>query len=197
MRNYFLILLGVLGVLLGVSTSAAPEVSEFISDQTEISAFEELPEIEKLEEIEITEIVSNASVPKTISSVKLASVNNTLNYKITAYSSTTVQNPGRNVYKTGKLVYAHNDIFRSVLSLNAGDVFTITDNGVTKTYQVKSAQVFEKVSATKLALCNSSSCSGDWMSAIVNGSQMFKHDVALMTCMPDDHYRKVVFAVEI
>lgn len=50
------------------------------------------------------------------------------------------------IYRTGKFIYAHNTsgLLGNLPTLAAGEVFTITENGVTRSYRVAYGELYEK-----------------------------------------------------
>ena len=98
----------------------------------------------------------------------------------------------RDIYRTNKLVYAHNtyDLFGNLKYLRVGNTINLTENGITTTYRVSDIGYFSKVPYTNsqgvhgenLAKCDASynNCSGVFMGTLVNNAM--GHKLALMTC---------------
>ena len=98
------------------------------------------------------------------------------------------------IYRTGKFIYAHNssNLFGSLSSLNYGDVFTITEGGTTRSYQVMDKVVYEKAENGYL---NGSKAVTKAVEYEANG-----YDISMMTCFGtmygngDASHRLVLFA---
>lgn len=98
------------------------------------------------------------------------------------------------IYRTGKFIYAHNssNLFGSLGSLNYGDVFTITEAGVTRSYRVMDKVVYEKAANGYL---NGSRAVTKAVEYEANG-----YDISMMTCWGtmygngDASHRLVLFA---
>ena len=98
------------------------------------------------------------------------------------------------IYRTGKFIYAHNssNLFGNLKNLNYDDIFTITEAGVTRTYQVMDKAVYEKAENGYL---NGSRSLTKAVEIGANG-----YDISIMTCSGamyrngDVSHRLVVFA---
>ena len=98
------------------------------------------------------------------------------------------------IYRTGKFIYAHNssNLFGNLKNLNYDDIFTITEAGVTRTYQVMDKAVYEKAENGYL---NGSRSLTKAVEIGANG-----YDISIMTCSGTMHrngdasHRLVVFA---
>lgn len=117
--------------------------------------------------------------------------------EVVGVGSTTVD-AGNHVNKYGSLLYGHNSaaVFGGILNLGVGSTFTVTYGGVTTTYQVANAVMFEKNNG--LLQVNGS---GSFMEATSRAIYMGTHySVALMTCAGtsygngDASHRYVLFA---
>lgn len=150
-----------------------------------------------------------------------ASASNHINAPINTYNYTVTKsitdlnshkNPNNDIISYGKLVYAHNtnNLLGTIRNLTKNDTFTLTKNGVTKTYQVVKSETFYKENDTTLKLCSNndqSDCNGGVYNmnnlAYANRFMGTHYDVALFTCTGrtlgdgDATHRKVVFAVEL
>ena len=101
------------------------------------------------------------------------------------------------IYRTGKFIYGHNtsNLLGSIIYLNPGDVFTITEGGAVKTYQVTDKIVYEKAENGYL---NGSKALTKQVELKANG-----YDISMMTCYGtmygngDASHRLVVFANQI
>lgn len=206
MKNYILILLAVFGVSLAatpvISASKAPEI-----DFDRAAEVENIPEIATISEIKITDIAEDAQITIPVQTAPRAtsnttSVSNNFNYTVTQKTGSIVASPSNtDIYKTGKLVYAHNDpaLMLSALSLRAGSIFTVTENGVTKTYRVAETQIISKAELAAVI----PGTSYNLMSKVAYSAENqngVKHSIALMTCYERTRgaaNRYVVFANEI
>ena len=206
MKNYILILLAVFGITLAatpnISASKEPEI-----DFDKTAEIENLPEIYKLEEVKIEDIAESAQITtpvyptsKTTSSVTPVSTN--FNYIVTQKTSSIVASPSNSdIYKTGKLVYAHNDpiLMLSALSLKPGSTFTITENGVTKAYKAVETQIISKAELSAVI----PGTNYNLMSKVTYSAQNqngVSHSIALMTCYERTRgaaHRYIIFANEI
>ena len=206
MRNYILILLAVFGISLvatpDISASNEPEI-----DFDKSAEVENLPEIAKIEEVKIEDIAEDAKITTPVYTAKKSTsnatpANTTYNYTVTQKTGSIVASPSNSdIYKTGKLVYAHNDpaLMLSALSLRAGSVFTVTENGVTKTYRVAETQIISKADLSAII----PGTNYNLMSKVTYSAQNqsgVSHSIALMTCyerVRGAANRYVIFANEI
>ena len=118
------------------------------------------------------------------------------NYTVTIYSGEVLAHglSYGDIYKTEKLIYGHNtwNLLGSLANRSVGEVFTITEGGVARNYQVANIVLYEKDANGYL--------NGDktLMGRLTRSA--FGHDVALMTCAGtsygngDASHRLVVFA---
>jgi len=129
------------------------------------------------------------------------------NYNVTVYSSEIVANnlSYNDIYKTGKLLYAHNswNLFGNLPSLGWGEYFTVTEGGVTRTYRVENVIVYEKNVERGLLQRNGK---GSYMRAVLNATDKdtgMHYNLAMMTCYGtsfgngDASHRYVIFANEV
>lgn len=117
------------------------------------------------------------------------------------------QSVGPDVYiyrgERGQFIYAHNSAnrFATLYSLNVGSTFTITTNGVTKTYRVTDAPVHYYVNTlerTKSNLGGLVMIETAIQDYAYNNETGRYHDVALMTCYDtNDAQRWFIFADEV
>lgn len=201
MKAYILILLSVFGLGLiatpNVSTAKTPEIN--FDEVAEIANLEEIEPISeaKIENITETANITAVSYAKTATSVK------GINYTVTIHSDGIIEHPSyRDIYKTGKLLYAHNssDLFGNLKSLGIGSTFTVTDGGITKTYAVSDRVTFEKNNG--LLQLNGT---GNYMGRVTYNANYGNggHSLALMTCAGtplgggDATHRLVIFADEV
>lgn len=100
--------------------------------------------------------------------------------------------------------YGHNSssVFGSLASLPIGSTFSITENGLTKNYQIVSSETFNKINENTLATTKNPN--RNFSNAIYSASYLGeKYDIALMTCagqpigQNDATERYVVFANEV
>ncbi|MBQ3474446.1 hypothetical protein IJH24_03430 [Candidatus Saccharibacteria bacterium] len=118
-----------------------------------------------------------------------------INYTVTSVTSEIVEYPSYyDIYRTGKFLYAHNssNLFGSIGYLNRGDVFTITECGVARSYRVMDKIVYEKAAN---GLLNGSKAVTKAVEFEANG-----YDISMMTCYGtmygngDASHRLVLFA---
>lgn len=111
---------------------------------------------------------------------------------------------GRVAKYNNNFYYGHNtaNVFGSLASLPIGSTFSITENGLTKTYRIASSELFEKTGANVLstkAYPNRNFSNGIYAASYLGK----KYDIALMTCAGtmlgggDATERYVVFAYEV
>ena len=202
MKAYILILITVFGLSLiptpNISTARTPE-----TDFGEIAEVPNLPEIKPLDEGKIEDITENAQISTPVHTTRTTTTAPvSYNYTITKITSSIVEKPSNtDIYKTRKLVYAHNDpsLMLSALSLKKGDIFTLTENGVTKAYLVKETKVFSKTELQQLVPGTKHNLMRDVAYEAKNTSGV-AHSIALMTCYERTRnapHRFVVFADEI
>ena len=161
----------------------------FVSGMPDFAAVETVPEPEPEPEPEPAAPlapVAGYEVP----------VKQTVNYTVTIYSGEMVVHnlSYGDLYKTGKLIYGHNssNLLGNLGHLSIGEVFTITEGGVTSNYQVTNMVMYEKTPDGFL--------NGDWdlMGQIMRTAM--GNDVAIMTCAGqsygngDASHRLVVYA---
>lgn len=197
MKNYIITILLVLG--LGLLTSplvadakadVAPEVAEEITTE---AAFETKTEISKIDVAKVADTANiSAPVKATRTTTKTTTAKTTprasYDYTVTKTTGALVKKPTySDIYRTGKLVYAHNssNLFGNLKNLGIGSTFTLTENGVTTTYKVSGVEYYKKIAVNggeDLAKCSglSDNCSGRWMNSLVKNAGY--HNVALMTC---------------
>ena len=126
------------------------------------------------------------------------------NYTVTVYSDQIVASglSYYDVYKTSKLLYAHNssNLFGNLPSLGWGEYFTVTEGGVARTYQVANIIVYEKNVERGLLQRNGQ---GSYMRSVMNAIDKDSgahYDLAMMTCYGtsfgngDASHRYVIFA---
>lgn len=203
MKAYILILLAIFGFSIiatpDVSTAKQPEVSF-----DEVAQIANLQELEPIAEIEIENINENAQIATPVYTAK-TTTSSTANfsYTVTQKTASIVASPSNyDIYKTGKLVYAHNDpsLMLSALSLRVGSIFTITENGITKTYQVAETGIFAKTDLQALVPGTKHNYMSEVAFSAKNLNTGKTHNLALMTCYERTRnatHRFVVFANEI
>ncbi len=104
------------------------------------------------------------------------------------YVATANNLSGTDIYKFRKLVYAHNRpyLFASITTMQAGEIFTLTEGGATRTYRVAEIAVYNLVDGA---------LNGDRNLMQRVAYSALGHDAALMTCYgAGDGQRFVVFA---
>lgn len=122
------------------------------------------------------------------------------NYNITAVTGQIVANPSNyDIYRTGKFIYAHNTagLLGSITSLGNGETFTLTENGVVKTYRVAFHQIYELNRNNRML-------NGDKNLTKDVEIRALGHSISMMTCtgsyvpeMGTSSHRWVVFADQI
>ena len=207
MRDYILVLLAVFG--LGAIFATDTPVSTEVNTDTQVVSTITLPELGQISEVSLDALSDTAEITAKPAATATKARSNTATlasasiptYRVTKYSADVVAHPDyNNIYKTGKLVYAHNTgkLFGNLKSLSIGSTFNLTENGTTITYRVSDIKVFEKNPSTGKLQLNGS---GDYMGAVVKNA--FYHNVALMTCTGtsygngDASHRLVIFADQI
>lgn len=128
-------------------------------------------------------------------------VSRTKNYTVSVnvgsideYTSSVYSLSYSHIYKFRKMIYGHNtsNLLGSLTSLDYGEVFTITEGGVTKEYQVMDVSIYTKTADGNLEN------NPKLMGKIANSAMGY--DVALLTCYGtsygngDASHRYVVFA---
>lgn len=102
------------------------------------------------------------------------------NYTVTNYSGGFVSEPNYyDIYKTNKLIYAHNtgNLLGNLVYRYPGEVFTITEGGVTRNYQVTEIRVYTLMNREIL---NYNGQNYTMKANAISGAAGY--DVALMTC---------------
>ena len=204
LKAYFLILLAALGFGIiaapDVSTAKTPEI-----DFDEVAEIANLQELEPVAEIKLEDINENAQIATPVYTAKTTSnpsKTTNFNYTVTKNTNDIVVSPSNyDIYKTDKLVYAHNDpnLMLSALSLRVGSIFTITENGITKTYKVAETHIFSKAELLVMV----PGTKHNLMSEVTHSAKTpdtTSHSIALMTCYERTRgaaHRFVVFANEI
>lgn len=217
MKNYLFVLLSIMGIGILIDNINSTTPISGATTSSEIVEIEEIPTLSKIEEIKTESIQEISTTAKTtvVSTSRVVSSSTTSsgpNYRITAYPSTVQSHnlTGSDIYKTNKLIYGHNSptLLGSIINLGIGATFTITENGVTNTYQVANSVIFQKTGERTLGLCTSGydDCNGGtyYISNLENASFRGKnYNVALFTCDGtnlsggDATHRRVVFAYKI
>lgn len=114
--------------------------------------------------------------------------------------SDTAVNSGNHVNKfSSKFLYGHNtaNVFGGLYNMSVGNTFSVTDDGVTKNYQVKAIVIYEKVNDYTLRLDGKDIKMNIVAKARYNGTN---YDLSLMTCYGtsygngDASHRLVLFA---
>lgn len=196
MKSYIMILLSVFGLSFLIS-SYAPDIDKDLFDasaasqEQSVELLSEKTPVSKTKVIEVTE-TAEITTPTKAATPK-SNGGGIQSYTITQVTGSLVASPTyRDIYRTNKLVYAHNssNLFGYLKNLRVGNMLTLTENGVTTTYRVAEIEHFTKVpytnpqgvSGENLAKCdaNYNNCSGIWMGTLVNNAM--GHTLALMTC---------------
>lgn len=191
-KGLFLLLMSnIIGLVFGVSFLSATDTVDV--KKPGFSAVETIIEKNKVEN-DFIESSNDSSVEY------LASYSNPVfyptNYTVTAVTGEIVAYPSYyDIYRTGKFIYAHNSsgLFGNLNYLEYGEIFTITEGGVTQSYQVMDKVVYEK--SLESGLLNGSKSLTKAVEYEANG-----YDVSIMTCYGtiygngDASHRLVVFA---
>ncbi|MDO4612029.1 MAG: hypothetical protein Q4B29_01025 [Candidatus Saccharibacteria bacterium] len=164
----------------------------------------------KPEPVEETPVISPAKTastpkpkPQSTSTPTPAKPTNSINIggrqiNLVHVNSTTVD-AGNHANKVNKLVYGHNSaaVFGHLRSLQIGQTFTITENGITTTYKISFIDTYEK-NGDLLQKNGTKS----YMNSVYNAKDVNRteHDLAIMTCAGtslgngDATHRLVIFA---
>lgn len=192
MKSYLGVILAVFGLSFLIS-SYAPDINQDIlpttSDQSQSIEVSLLSEKEQVEKVEIAELTETAEITTTVARASASTGNRGQSYTITKVTSNLVASPTySDIYRTGRLVYAHNSsgLFGYLRNLRVGSSVTLTENGVTHTYTVAGIGHFTKVpyrNGENLVDCDASynNCSSTMrMGMLVNNAM--GHTLAMMTC---------------
>jgi len=100
-------------------------------------------------------------------------------------TTTTSVDAGKNIMKVGKLAWAHNTTsFNKIKTLKIGDIFSVTENGVTKKYRVVKNPIDGKA-GVELKVVDKTMFH-ESVGAIYTGAMTDRgfggHDLVLMTC---------------
>lgn len=177
-------------------SSYAPEINQDILN-TPVSNQEQsaelLSEKDTVPKTEVTEITDVAKITTPVRSASGAN-SGVQSYTITKVTSDLVPNPTyRDIYRTDKLVYAHNsnNLFGALKNLRVGSTVNLTENGATTSYRVSGIGHFTKVpyvnsrgqSGENLVECNANyaNCGSDVKMGLLVSYGM-GHKLAMMTC---------------
>ena len=170
-------------------SSYAPEVNHDILNtpvESQNQSIELLPEKTEVPKTEIAEITETAKIS---TPVRATGGSKTQSYTITQIANTLVPEPSyKDIYRTGKLVYAHNsnNLFGALKNLGIGSTVNLTEGGTTTSYRVSGIGHFTKVpykNGENLVECYAgySNCGSDvQMGMLVNYAK--GHKLAMMTC---------------
>ena len=221
MKNYLLVLLSVIAIGFFASRGISETKSDIIPEadtQEETMLLTEKDSVSKLDMNDLTDSASISYKGKTIKISTTSSNSAGYDYRVTVHKGAfdAVPLSYNDVYKTNKLIYAHNssNLFGNLSTHGVGSTISVNDNGVTTTYLVKDVRIFKKTSATTLELCHNgyNDCNGDHMRNIANASLIDiinqtryanYYDVAFMTCTGtsygngDASHRLVIYADQI
>lgn len=205
MKNYLLVLLAVFGIGFLID-NYAPEIPkeyalEPLSEQIEAAEIVKLPEKELISAISTESVTEKAEITTLAASYTTPKASASPNgYVVTKTTSSLVAKPSyQDIYRTKKLVYAHNsaNLFGNLKNLRMGSTFNLIESGIVTTYKVSAIEHYMKnAEGTDLGRCDANwqNCTGKWMNGIV--STALYHDVALMTCHggADTPYRLIILA---
>ena len=194
MKSYLAILLSAFGLSFLIS-SYAPEINQDVlatpvsNQEQSVELLSEKTEVEKTEVAELTD-TANITTSYRATSVR-ANSGIPQSYTITQVlpDEYLVASPSyRDIYRTKKLVYAHNsnNLFGNLRYLGVGSTINLTENGVTTSYTVSAISHFTKVpynGGENLVECNANytSCGSDVQMGIIMRTAK-GHKLALMTC---------------
>ncbi|MBR5647718.1 hypothetical protein IKW73_02140 [Candidatus Saccharibacteria bacterium] len=102
------------------------------------------------------------------------------NYTVTAKTAAFVAEPSySDIYMTRKLIYAHNSsgLMGNLVNRYVGEIFTITEGGITRNYRVMDIRIYTLTDAYTLSFAGVGYKMLDTAISGANG-----YDVALMTC---------------
>lgn len=190
MKKIFLILFSSLTsvVMSPAILTAADEVSLTNIDDSNVAETVEVAQ-------ETTQTIPTAPAAGTErNTVATSAIAQTKNYTVSVFSDTIVMNCENSICKTGKLVYAHNSaaLLGNLSSIAIGEIFTITENGVTTSYRVTEKVTYAKTSDGYLE-------NDPYLMGKIKNTAM-GHTTALMTCAGtsygngDASHRLVVYA---
>ena len=191
MKNYLLVLLSVFALGFLINNYAPEPQKEYnlepTSEQREAYEDIKLPEKSLAEAIAIENVTEKAEITAPAASYAAPrAASSPSGYVVTKNTAQLVAKPSyQDIYRTRKLVYAHNsaNLFGNLKNLRAGSTFNLVESGIVTTYRVAVVKHFMKTTdGGDLGECDANwqNCTGRWMSTIVNYA--FNHDVALMTC---------------
>ena len=190
---FLLIIASLIGVVMNPGVLAASDMVALTGlDPTGVVETVPLPEPEPEPVVEPEPVAYAPYVPQV------------QNYNVTVYSDAIVAHnlSYGDIYKTGKMIYGHNtwNLLGSIKSLSYGEIFTVTEGGVTTNYQVANVIIYDKNVELGILQRNGQ---GSYMQAVMNGMDKDTrtyYDLTLFTCHGvslgngDATQRYVVFA---
>lgn len=198
-KSLFLLLISnIIGIAFGFNYLSATDTIQartpgFDATQTEI-----IPEIVEnvsvqASTVEVAPVVSTAVTVVAPLPVPAPSY---VNYNVTIVTDKLVIDglSYSDIYRTGKFIYGHNtyNLLGNLTSLNYGEIFTITEGGITRQYKVVDSNIYEKAANGFL---NGSKAITKEVEYNANG-----YDISIMTCYGtpygngDASHRYVIFA---
>lgn len=194
-RLFLLLLGGLIGIVMSPQTLIATD--EIVAMQPDFDA------VETIEPVKPAESLAEPAMPATQRNVKaapVAYVSQPKNYIVTVYTQEMIAHglSYTDIYKTGKLIYAHNsaNLLGNLKNLSYGEVFYITEPSGTKAYQVMAMPTYNKTDDGYLE-------HDPYLMGKIKNTAL-GYDLALMTCagLPvgnngDATQRLVVFANEV
>ena len=221
MKNYLLVLLSVLAIGFLASSSISDKKADIVPDAGESNEIALLSEKTTLSESKLDTIATTANTAYTTpvytytaTPVSQATAKN-YDYQVTVYKPDFDAIPlsYTDIYKTNKLIYAHNsaNLFGNLGTHGVGSTISVNEGGAITTYRVYDVRIFKKTDATTLQLCHNgyNDCTGSHMGNIANAALIDivnyvryanYYDVAFMTCTGtnygngDASHRLVVYA---
>lgn len=194
---FLLFISGMVGVIMNpIMLSATDHVSVMGLDTSSVVETVILPEKPEEKPVEVVTAAPQPIVKAPVAGTASVPVAAPKNYTVTIVTG---EIAGGNlsysdIYRTGKFIYGHNSaaLLGNLASLNIGEIFTVTEGGVTRSYRVADKVVYEKAANGYL---NGSYNLTYQVEINANG-----HSLSLMTCtgtpLPggDATHRLVVFA---
>lgn len=188
MKKVFLILISSL-----ISITMSPSILA-ATDRVSLTGLDDSDVVETVEKVEEAQPViakapeagAEPAAAKVVAQIK--------SYTVNIFSDTIVMDCGGSICKTGKLVYAHNsaNLLGNLSGIAIGEIFNVTENGVTTSYRVADKVTYAKTSDGYLE-------NDPYLMGKIKNTAM-GHNMALMTCAGvsygngDASHRLVVYA---
>lgn len=204
-KSLFLLLISnIIGIAFGFNYLSATDTIQTKTPGFDATQMETIPEI--VENVSVQpSIVEAAPAPVTAPAPAVAAapvapvqvyVPSYVNYNVTIVTDKLVIDglSYSDIYRTGKFIYGHNtaNLLGNLTSLRHGEIFTLTEGGVTRQYRVIDSNIYEKAANGYL---NGSKAVTKQVEINANG-----YDISIMTCYGtpygngDASHRYVIFA---